>query len=726
MPSSSTPPLATASCAGRKCATCACISTARSKRACSRSTASCSAASTKAPGRRRRAAIPGSRRPMRRQLGLDPPERRIGLAAHDFAQALGAPEVILTRAAKLGRRADRDLALRAAHRRARRRDALEGRARSAASSYLALARALDQPRRCNAGDAAGAEAAARGAADAGFPSPRSRTGCAIPIRSTPVTFCGCRRSIRSIRRPARATAARVIHGAIGDYTETVRRGAARRSAERIARARRKTFRAARRLSGSARVLVAALRAHRALVRAMGLRAARRASQTLHRRNPRRIEIPGRRPRIHASGHRRPHRTAAATAATPSSTTRPAQARTEKQVRTGLAPQLTLEAAILRARRLQAICRPARWPKSPMSRCSGGEPAGKPCPINFKDGTPDTQAEHALARLKALAANSRTRRRPIYSLVHPMWKTHYGDYDHLARVKEWSLVRRAASDGGQRVDDCYFDGRRADEVPTSQLAIDRLAARGGRVAECDVPLAHPEAADPDVSGSSRPMPAPARRTCWRSASSICCCAACDPAKILCITFTKAAAANMANRVFGTLAEWTDARRRRARRAHPALHRQASPARRERARARRLFASALETPGGLKVQTIHAFCTRLLHQFPFEANVAARFTVLDEATTTQLLDRSDARVLLEAVGRAGQRARPRAGHRHRRRRRPDLPQGRIGDAIRKRDAIAAWIDAPAASTRQSQSSRDTLRHRAGRHARIASRTSSSRTR
>ena len=63
-------------------------------------------------------------------------------------------------------------------------------------------------------------------------------------------------------------------------------------------------------------------------------------------------------------------------------------------------------------------------------------------------------------------------------------------------------------------------------------------------------------------------------------------------------------------------------------------------------RRLFASALETPGGLKVQTIHAFCTRLLHQFPFEANVAARFTVLDEATTTQTLDHLTLEVLLEA--------------------------------------------------------------------------------
>ena len=46
------------------------------------------------------------------------------------------------------------------------------------------------------------------------------------------------------------------------------------------------------------------------------------------------------------------------------------------------------------------------------------------------------------------------------------------------------------------------------------------------------------------------------------------------------------------------------------------------------ARRLFARAIETPGGLKIQTIHAFCERLLHLFPFEANVAARFEVLDD--------------------------------------------------------------------------------------------------
>jgi len=121
---------------------------------------------------------------------------------------------------------------------------------------------------------------------------------------------------------------------------------------------------------------------------------------------------------------------------------------------------------------------------------------------------------------------------------------------------------------------------------------------------------------------------------------------NPEKILCVTFTKAAAANMAKRVFDTLAAWTalgDA-------ALDEAIRQISnvkPDAMVRARARRLFAQALETPGGLKVQTIHAFCTRLLHQFPFEANVAARFEVLDETAQRQLLERLNLEVLLDAA-------------------------------------------------------------------------------
>ena len=121
---------------------------------------------------------------------------------------------------------------------------------------------------------------------------------------------------------------------------------------------------------------------------------------------------------------------------------------------------------------------------------------------------------------------------------------------------------------------------------------------------------------------------------------------EPEKILCITFTKAAAANMAKRVFDTLAQWTtldDAALDKA----IAEHASAADDPQRRARARRLFARALETPGGLKVRTIHAFCTQLLHQFPFEANVAARFTVLDEAEQTQLQERLTLAVLLEGA-------------------------------------------------------------------------------
>ena len=64
------------------------------------------------------------------------------------------------------------------------------------------------------------------------------------------------------------------------------------------------------------------------------------------------------------------------------------------------------------------------------------------------------------------------------------------------------------------------------------------------------------------------------------------------------------------------------------------------------ARKLFACALETPGGLKVQTIHALCTRLLQQFPFEANVPARFAVLDDRDQNEMMERANLAVLLEA--------------------------------------------------------------------------------
>lgn len=101
---------------------------------------------------------------------------------------------------------------------------------------------------------------------------------------------------------------------------------------------------------------------------------------------------------------------------------------------------------------------------------------------------------------------------------------------------------------------------------------------------------------------------------------------EPSKILCLTYTRAAAANMANRIFRNLADWTmldDAALARAIETVEGTR----PSRTKMARARRLFATALETPGGLKIQTIHAFCEALLHQFPLEANIAGHFEMLD---------------------------------------------------------------------------------------------------
>jgi ATP-dependent helicase/nuclease subunit A len=108
----------------------------------------------------------------------------------------------------------------------------------------------------------------------------------------------------------------------------------------------------------------------------------------------------------------------------------------------------------------------------------------------------------------------------------------------------------------------------------------------------------------------------------------------PSSILCLTYTKAAASEMSNRVFDRLARWTAM-------DDTALSKEIAevegkvPDRITLANARKLFARALETPGGLKIQTIHAFCEALLHQFPLEANVAGHFTVLDDKAAAALI-------------------------------------------------------------------------------------------
>jgi ATP-dependent helicase/nuclease subunit B len=114
------------------------------------------------------------------------------------------------------------------------------------------------------------------------------------------------------------------------------------------------------------------------------------------------------------------------------------ARTEKQVRTGLAPQLTLEAAILRSGGFPDIP-PGSVAQIGYVLLKGGARPGEPKLIDFTEGDADSQADRALGKLAALAQKFADEDTPYRSLVHPMWTTHYGDYDHLARVKEWSAT-----------------------------------------------------------------------------------------------------------------------------------------------------------------------------------------------------------------------------------------------------------------------------------------------
>ena len=124
----------------------------------------------------------------------------------------------------------------------------------------------------------------------------------------------------------------------------------------------------------------------------------------------------------------------------------------------------------------------------------------------------------------------------------------------------------------------------------------------------------------------------------------------PDEILCLTYTKAAAAEMTNRVFDRLGAWitlADAELRA--RLQRLTGEQPSPTILN--RARRLFADALETPGGLKIQTIHAFGERLLHLFPFDANAPAHFEVLDDAAQAEMINEALAAVI---AGRDGEKA------------------------------------------------------------------------
>jgi ATP-dependent helicase/nuclease subunit A len=120
----------------------------------------------------------------------------------------------------------------------------------------------------------------------------------------------------------------------------------------------------------------------------------------------------------------------------------------------------------------------------------------------------------------------------------------------------------------------------------------------------------------------------------------------PDKILCLTYTRAAAAQMLNKVSEVLSKWASC-------DDPALDAEferllgRQPAAPIRKSARQLFARVLDAPGGMRVMTIHAFCQSLLRRFPLEAGVAPQFQLVEERDAAQLLSEAMKSVLLQAA-------------------------------------------------------------------------------
>lgn len=121
----------------------------------------------------------------------------------------------------------------------------------------------------------------------------------------------------------------------------------------------------------------------------------------------------------------------------------------------------------------------------------------------------------------------------------------------------------------------------------------------------------------------------------------------PQRLLCLTFTKAAAKQMALRLTEELRNWTTVTDTEVEKALRDLTGEASDEA-QKLRARRLFAEVLDTPGGLRIDTIHAFCQSLLRRFPLEARLPPNFQVLDERNSSELL--ADCRNAVLAAARA----------------------------------------------------------------------------
>ncbi|PYF02360.1 DNA helicase/exodeoxyribonuclease V subunit B [Rhodopseudomonas faecalis] len=386
-------------------------------------------------------------RPMRHQLGLDLPERRIGLSAHDFAQLLGHDDVILTHAAKVG--GAPAVTSRFLHRlKAVAGDQRWSAALGRGASYLSYAAALDRPAKVE---------------PIGQPMPRPPRS-ARPLQLSVTAIEDWLRDPYTIYAKyilklapldpvdmplSAADRGSAIHAAIGEFTERFAAALPDDGARVLREIGAKHF-APLMQQPEARAL-------------WWPRFLRIADWFLSWENERRgdikavlaeqsgrLKIPlsdGRHFVLTARADRIERRTDGSYALLDYKTGQPPSA---KQVMMGLSPQLTLEAAILRDGGFDGIPATATVSEFTYVRLSGNSPPGENKPIELKRGrgepalTPDDAADQARAKLEWLVRKFDSDTVPYTSLDLPMWASRYGSYDDLARIKEW-----AATSGDER-------------------------------------------------------------------------------------------------------------------------------------------------------------------------------------------------------------------------------------------------------------------------------------
>jgi ATP-dependent helicase/nuclease subunit B len=381
-------------------------------------------------------------RPMRHELGLDLPERRIGLSAHDFAQLLGTDDVVLSHAAKAGG------APAVASRFLHRLEAVAGEAHWQAAigrgeTYLCYAEALDRPDQV------------RPVAQPMPRPPRATRPLKLSVTAIedwlrdPYTIYAKHilklDALDPVDMPlSAADRGSAIHDAIGEFT----RDFAARLPDDPARALRaigeRCF-APLMERPEARALwwprfqrVAHWFAAWELARRDNIRAI-----DAEIRGEIGIALDGERTFIlSARADRIEHRRDGSFAVLDYKTGQPP---TGKQVRMGLSPQLTLEAAILREGGFAGIPAGASVAQLAYVRLSGNNPPGEErlleLRINRGDSpqAPDEAATYARQQLEALIRQFDSDSEPYTSLNLPMWTNRYGSYDDLARIKEWSAA-----------------------------------------------------------------------------------------------------------------------------------------------------------------------------------------------------------------------------------------------------------------------------------------------